>query len=79
MFEDAVTACKTAGNTDLWIKSHYRAGRSYAFIADQFGPGWEARGATAPIGGERAFGWALGFVDNELMAVSPGDAAGRRI
>jgi soluble lytic murein transglycosylase len=32
MFEDAVTACQAAGNNDLLIKSHYQAGRSYAFI-----------------------------------------------
>jgi len=32
MFDDAVTACKAAGNTDLWIKAHYQAGRSYSFI-----------------------------------------------
>jgi soluble lytic murein transglycosylase len=32
MFDDAATACKAAANTDLWIKSHYQAGRSYAFI-----------------------------------------------
>ena len=34
MFDDAVVACKAAGNTDLWIKSHYQAGRSYAFEKD---------------------------------------------
>jgi soluble lytic murein transglycosylase len=32
MFEDAVTACQAAGNSDLLVKSHYQAGRSYAFI-----------------------------------------------
>jgi soluble lytic murein transglycosylase len=32
LFDDAVVACKAAGNTDLWIKSEYQAGRSYAFI-----------------------------------------------
>jgi peptidoglycan lytic transglycosylase len=32
MFEDAITACKAAGNTDLEIKSHYQAARSYSFI-----------------------------------------------
>ncbi|HEY5928386.1 MAG TPA: transglycosylase SLT domain-containing protein [Kofleriaceae bacterium] len=32
LFEDAVVACKAAANNDLWIKSHYQAGRSYAFI-----------------------------------------------
>jgi soluble lytic murein transglycosylase len=34
MFDDAVTACKAAGNNDLWIKSAYQAGRSYAFNGD---------------------------------------------
>lgn len=34
MFDDSTTACKAAGNTDLWIKSAYQAGRSYAFIGD---------------------------------------------
>ena len=32
LFDNAVTACKAANDTDLWIKSHYQAGRSYAFI-----------------------------------------------
>ena len=32
MFDAAATACKTAGNVDLEIKSLYQAGRSYAFI-----------------------------------------------
>jgi soluble lytic murein transglycosylase len=32
MFDDAATACKTAKNTDLEIKSHYQAARSYSFI-----------------------------------------------
>jgi soluble lytic murein transglycosylase len=32
LFDAAVTACKAAANTDLWIKSHYQAGRAYAFI-----------------------------------------------
>jgi soluble lytic murein transglycosylase len=32
MFDGAVAACTTAGNRDLLIKSHYQAGRSYAFI-----------------------------------------------
>ncbi|HEY3802356.1 MAG TPA: transglycosylase SLT domain-containing protein [Kofleriaceae bacterium] len=32
MFDDAVAACKKAGNTDLEISSEYDAGRSYAFI-----------------------------------------------
>lgn len=32
MFEAAAEACKAAANTDLWIKSHYQAGRSWAFI-----------------------------------------------
>src|SRR5262249_22975149 len=32
MFDDAVAACKAAGNVDLEIKSDYQAGRSYAFI-----------------------------------------------
>ncbi len=31
MFEASATACKAAANNDLWIKSHYQAGRSYAF------------------------------------------------
>jgi len=31
MFDDASAACKAAANTDLWIKSEYQAGRSYAF------------------------------------------------
>jgi soluble lytic murein transglycosylase len=34
MFDAAVAACKAAGNTDLWIKSEYQAGRSYAFIKE---------------------------------------------
>jgi soluble lytic murein transglycosylase len=34
MFDDAVAACKAAGNTDLEIKSAYNAGRSYAFIGE---------------------------------------------
>jgi soluble lytic murein transglycosylase len=34
MFEAAALACKTAANTDLWIKSEYQAGRSYAFEKD---------------------------------------------
>jgi soluble lytic murein transglycosylase len=34
MFDDAAAACKTAGNTDLEIKSNYQAGRSYAFIGE---------------------------------------------
>ncbi|HEY5950661.1 MAG TPA: transglycosylase SLT domain-containing protein [Kofleriaceae bacterium] len=34
MFDDAVIACKAAANTDLWIKSEYQAGRSYAFNGD---------------------------------------------
>ncbi len=34
MFDDAVTACKAANNVDLWIKSAYQAGRSYAFNGD---------------------------------------------
>jgi soluble lytic murein transglycosylase len=32
MFDDAVTACAAAKNTDLHIKSLYQAGRSYAFF-----------------------------------------------
>ena len=32
MFDDAAVACHAAGNTDLEIKSHYQAGRSYSFI-----------------------------------------------
>jgi len=32
MFDDAAVACKTARNTDLEIKSHYQAARSYSFI-----------------------------------------------
>ncbi len=32
MFDASVVACKAAANTDLWIKSEYQAGRSYAFI-----------------------------------------------
>ncbi|MEO8548527.1 MAG: transglycosylase SLT domain-containing protein [Kofleriaceae bacterium] len=32
MFDDAAVACKTAANTDLEIKSHYQAARSYSFI-----------------------------------------------
>lgn len=32
MFDDAAVACKAAKNTDLEIKSHYQAGRSWAFI-----------------------------------------------
>lgn len=31
MFDGATEACKAAGNTDLYIKSAYQAGRSYAF------------------------------------------------
>jgi soluble lytic murein transglycosylase len=31
MFDGAIEACKAAGNTDLYIKSAYQAGRSYAF------------------------------------------------
>ncbi len=34
MFDDAALACKAAANTDLWIKSEYQAGRSYAFNGD---------------------------------------------
>jgi soluble lytic murein transglycosylase len=34
MFDAAVIACKAAANTDLWIKSEYQAGRSYAFNGD---------------------------------------------
>jgi soluble lytic murein transglycosylase len=34
MFDDAIAACKAAGNADLEIKSAYNAGRSYAFIGD---------------------------------------------
>jgi len=34
MFDDAAAACKTAGNTDLEIKSNYQAGRSYAFFGE---------------------------------------------
>ena len=34
LFEDAVIACKAAANTDLWIKSHYQAGRAYSFIGE---------------------------------------------
>jgi soluble lytic murein transglycosylase len=34
MFDDAATACQTAANKDLWIKSVYQAGRSYAFNGD---------------------------------------------
>ena len=32
MFDDAADACKAAHNTDLEIKSHYQAARSYSFI-----------------------------------------------
>jgi soluble lytic murein transglycosylase len=32
MFDAAVSACTAAKNVDLWIKSLYQAGRSYAFI-----------------------------------------------
>jgi len=32
MFDDAADACKAARNTDLEIKSHYQAARSYSFI-----------------------------------------------
>lgn len=31
LFDDAAAACKAAKNTDLEIKAHYQAGRSYAF------------------------------------------------
>jgi soluble lytic murein transglycosylase len=34
MFDDATTACQAADNKDLWIKSVYQAGRSYAFTGD---------------------------------------------
>lgn len=34
MFDAAATSCKAAGNADLEIKSHYQAGRSYAFIGE---------------------------------------------
>jgi soluble lytic murein transglycosylase len=34
MFDDAALACKAADNKDLWIKSAYQAGRSYAFNGD---------------------------------------------
>src|SRR4029077_2521654 len=34
MFDDAAAACKTAGNTDLEIKSNYQAGRSYSFFGE---------------------------------------------
>src|SRR4030095_1109118 len=34
MFDVAAAACKTAGNTDLEIKSNYQAGRSYAFCGE---------------------------------------------
>ena len=32
MFDEAVAACRAAGNKDLEIKSDYNAGRSYAFL-----------------------------------------------
>jgi soluble lytic murein transglycosylase len=32
LFDDASAACKAAANTDLEIKSHYQAARSYAYI-----------------------------------------------
>jgi soluble lytic murein transglycosylase len=34
MFDTASVACKAAANNDLWIKSEYQAGRSYAFNGD---------------------------------------------
>lgn len=34
MFDDAAAICKAAKDTDLEIKSHYNAGRSYAFIGE---------------------------------------------
>ncbi|MCX5746567.1 MAG: transglycosylase SLT domain-containing protein, partial [Proteobacteria bacterium] len=34
MFEAAITACKVAANTDLEIKSHYQAARSYSYIGE---------------------------------------------
>ncbi|MBA3539098.1 MAG: transglycosylase SLT domain-containing protein [Deltaproteobacteria bacterium] len=34
MFDDAVVACKAAANTDLAIKSHYQAARSYSFFGE---------------------------------------------
>ncbi|HTR54496.1 MAG TPA: transglycosylase SLT domain-containing protein [Kofleriaceae bacterium] len=34
LFDEAITACKAAKNTDLEIKSEYQAGRSYAYIGE---------------------------------------------
>jgi len=34
MFDDAAVACEAAKNTDLQIKSHYQAGRSWSFAGD---------------------------------------------
>ncbi len=33
-FDEAIAACKTAGNTDLQIRASYQAGRAYAFEKD---------------------------------------------
>lgn len=34
-FDEAVAACKAAGNTDLQIRANYQAGRAYAFHGDR--------------------------------------------
>src|SRR5262249_43908950 len=34
MFDASAVACKAAGNTDLEIKSHYQAARSYSFFGE---------------------------------------------
>ncbi len=34
MFDDASAACKVAANTDLEIKSHYQAARSYSYFGE---------------------------------------------
>jgi peptidoglycan lytic transglycosylase len=33
-FDAAVEACHAAGDNDLWVKSAYQAGRSYAYLAE---------------------------------------------
>ncbi len=36
-------------------------GASFAYVADQFAPGWRLTAGGSESGAERAFGWAMGF------------------